>query len=265
MNIFKHEFKQKTKSMFIWTLCIMIWVMIIVAFIPSMVELGEEFAGILADMGAFAEVLNINADTFSTVLGIIGMYFGMLLIVFGIQAANYGFGLVSIEESELTADFLITKPVKRTKIMTSKILATFAVFLITNIIYVGVTYGSVMAISKEMVVDKKALILVLVSALFVQLFFFAIGLLISLFLKKVKSVTPFSMSIVFGMYILSAFARSFEIEFLEYINPFSYFDSAMIADKGEYNMVFFIINLAIVVVAITVSYILYKKRDIKSI
>ncbi len=64
-----------------------------------------------------------------------------------------------------------------------------------------------------------------------QLFFFFVSLVISMFFKKVKSVVPFSMSLAFGMFILAGFARTFEIEALNYINPYSYFDSAEIVKK----------------------------------
>ncbi len=216
-------------------------------------------------MGAFADVMNINTNTFSTVLGIIGMYFGMLLIIFGIQAANYGFGLVTVEESELTADFLITKPIKRSKIMTNKILASLSVMFITCTVYTVLSYLAVMQAAGEYAADKKALILVLVSSFFVQLFFFAVGLLISLFLKKVKSVTPFSMGLVFSLFIIDAFARTFDIKILEYINPFSYFEANTIASEAKYNMTYFIINIFVVILCIVSSYILYEKRDIKSV
>lgn len=265
MNIFKLEFKQKRKSMLIWTACIVLWALLVVAFIPTLVDLGEGFSEVLSQMGAIGEAFNIGVDTFSTIIGIVGMYFGILLICFAIQAANYGFGLVTIEESELTADFLITKPVKRGKIMTSKILAALSALLFTNVVYVISTFLFILAIAGERELDKKTLLLILCSAFFVQLFFFSFGLLVSLLLKKVKSVTPFSMGAVFGLYILSTFGRSLKIEFLEYINPFSYFDNAIIAAEGKYNMVFFVINIAFVIVAITASYILYKRRDIKSL
>lgn len=265
MNIFKHEFKQKIKSMFVWTASIILWAAIVIAFIPSMIEMGDEFSQMLSKMGAYGEIFSINVNTFSSVMGIIGMYFGMLLLIFGIQAANYGYGLVSIEESELTADFLLTKPVKRPRIMTYKILAALSALLCTSIIYIGASYAMIMAVAGDSLSDKKALILVLVSAIFVQLFFFSVGILVSLFLKKVKSVIPYSMGTVFGLYILSAFARSFEIEFLEYINPFSFFDAAKIAQDAKYDMTFFIINIVIIVICIAASYILYQKRNIRSL
>jgi len=70
----------------------------------------------------------------STILGFFGLIFLIIQICLAIQAANYGFSLVSVEETDLTADFLLAKPVGRTKIMTSKLLAAITGLTITNLV-----------------------------------------------------------------------------------------------------------------------------------
>ena len=49
----------------------------------------------------------MNNMNYATVLGYISFYFLFIQLCLAIQAGNYGFGLVSIEENELTADFLV--------------------------------------------------------------------------------------------------------------------------------------------------------------
>ena len=61
------------------------------------------------------------------------MVFLFCQICLAIQASNYGFSLVSIEERELTADFLLAKPIGRGKILTAKLLAALAALTITNL------------------------------------------------------------------------------------------------------------------------------------
>ncbi len=55
----------------------------------------------------------------------------------GSQAGNYGFGLVSIEESELTADFLLTKPVGGMAVITSKLVAAVTGLILTDLVPLG--------------------------------------------------------------------------------------------------------------------------------
>jgi ABC-2 type transport system permease protein len=89
-------------------------------------------AELLRDMMAnFPEDLlmafGMNGTDLSTVLGYYSFVFLFVQICLAIQASNYGFALVSIEERELTADFLLTKPVRRNRILTIKYLAAFTV------------------------------------------------------------------------------------------------------------------------------------------
>ena len=65
----------------------------------------------------------MNGIDLATVLGYFGLVFLFVQLCLAIQAANYGFALVSVEEREWTADFLLAKPVGRSQIMTSKLLA----------------------------------------------------------------------------------------------------------------------------------------------
>ncbi len=70
----------------------------------------------------------------ATVLGFYSFVFMFVQLCLAIQASNYGFGLVSIEESELTADFLLSKPVSRAQVLTSKLLAALTSLTITNLV-----------------------------------------------------------------------------------------------------------------------------------
>ncbi len=70
----------------------------------------------------------------ATVLGFYGFVFLFVQLCLAIQAGNYGFGLVSIEESELTADFLLSKPVSRAQILTGKLLAALTSLLVTALV-----------------------------------------------------------------------------------------------------------------------------------
>ena len=76
----------------------------------------------------------------STVLGFYAFIFVFVQLCLAIQASNYGFGLVSVEESELTADFLLSKPVSRPRVMTSKLLAVFTSLAITDLVIWVCTY-----------------------------------------------------------------------------------------------------------------------------
>ena len=104
-----------------------------------------------------------------TVLGFFAFAFSFIQIMISIQAANYGFSLVSVEERELTADFLLAKPVGRAKILTSKLLAALACLLITNIVLWVASFSSLNAFAGGRSYDSQILTKILITAAFLQL------------------------------------------------------------------------------------------------
>jgi ABC-2 type transport system permease protein len=233
------------------------------------------FSGISADaelmnemMAEFPEELLIafgmdNLD-WSTPLGFYGFVFVFCQICLAIQAANYGIALVSVEEREFTADFLLVKPVGRSKIMTSKLLSAFtgltvtnAVVWISSILFLNIYRG-------DRIYETKPLFLILASIVLFQLFFLSVGLLISLLAKRVRSVTPLSMALAFGMYVLSAFGGMIGDDKLEVITPFKHFEPNYIISNSAYDVPMVLLSVSVIVVSVVASYLLYLKRNISS-
>jgi ABC-2 type transport system permease protein len=200
----------------------------------------------------------------SSVLGYFSFVFAFVQLCIAIQSANYGFHMLSVEERELTADFLMTKPVSRSRIIVSKILAAFTGLTITNFfIWVG-SYGSIIAFNDGNSYDTRNLILVLLTTTFFQLFFLSVGMVISVSVKKVRSVLTFSMALSFGMYILNALRSILGGEILGIISPFYHFEPGYILKNGHYDIPMVSISIAVVILSIIGSYILYIKRNIHS-
>ena len=134
MNIFKHEFKSYLKSVGIWSVSIFLIILVYLSAFSSISVDIQTFNDMLA---SFPEELllafGMTEMDFSSIVGMFGLVFLFCQICLAIQASNYGFSLVSIEERELTADFLLAKPVGRGKILTAKLLAAIASLTITNL------------------------------------------------------------------------------------------------------------------------------------
>jgi ABC-2 type transport system permease protein len=104
------------------------------------------------------------------------------------------------------------------------------------------------------------------SMFFVQIIFAAIGMVISVFFKKIKTVLPLSLGVVFGFYFIGAFLVTDNSDKVERIfSPFKYFDVIYIIDNASYEAFYMIIGAAIVVVSIVASYIIYNKKDIHAV
>ncbi|MDH5506554.1 MAG: ABC transporter permease [Anaerolineae bacterium] len=263
MNIYKHEFKMHIRSVVTWSASLALMIFIFMSLFTSLAIDAELMNEMLAQ---FPEELLIafgmtNLD-WTSVLGYYSFIFLFCQLILAIQAGNYGFGLVSVEERELTADFLLAKPVKRSSILTSKFLAALTGLTVTNAV---VWVSSILAVNLyrgERTYEAKPLFLLLLSIIIFQLVFFSVGLLISLLVKRVRSVTPYAMALAFGTYVLSAFGSMLGDAKLEKLTPFQHFEPNYIIANAAYNTPLVLISVALIVVSVTGSYLLYQKRNI---
>ena len=198
----------------------------------------------------------------STVLGFFALAFLFCQICLAIQAANYGISLLSVEERELTADFLLAKPVGRTQILTSKLLSVFTGLTITNVIVWVSSFVFLNIYKNGQEINTNALLMLLLSIVLFQLFFLTVGMVISLLVKRVRSVTTFSMALVFGLYILTAFSGMMGGTSLEIISPFKQFEPNYIIKNSAYDTPLVLLSVAVTLISIVGSYILYQRRNI---
>ncbi len=265
MNIYKHEFKMNLRSVITWSLSVMALIFVYTSLFSSFAKDAELLNDVMAQLPEeLLMAFGMTGLDMSTVLGFFSFVFLFTQICLAIQASNYGFSLVSIEERELTADFLLAKPIGRAQILTIKFLAALTSLTITNIVVwiSSFTFISIFRDGREY--ETKPLVLLLLSIVVFQLFFLSVGMVISLLMKRVRSVTPLSMGLAFGMYILSAFGGMLGDSKLELITPFKHFDPNYIIGNSAYDIPLVIISVLVIAVSIIGSYLLYTKRNIPS-
>jgi ABC-2 type transport system permease protein len=265
-NIYKHEFRARLKSVIIWSLSLTALVFFFSSLFPVFADqaamMNEFLAKYPKELRAAFGMDNMDL---ATVLGFYSFLFMFVQLCLAIQAGNYGFGLVSIEESELTADFLLSKPVSRTQVLNSKLLAALTSLTITNLVVWLVSFASITLFSENKEYDPGRLVLLLLSIVIFQMFYLSVGLVISLLVKRVRSVTPYSLGLGFGTYILSAFSGVFGEVALEMVTPFKHLDATYILQHGAYNTPLLLLNIGVSLVSLAASYWLYIRRDIPAV
>lgn len=266
LTIYLHEVRARLKSVLVWSLS----VGALIFFFSSIYSGFADQAAVMNQMmekfpPALSDAFGLGNVDLSSVMGYFGFLFIFAQLCLAIQAANYGIGLVSIEEIELTADFLLTRPVSRLQVLGSKLLAAGTALLITNLFTWGISFLSLALYSGGNPWEKARLVLVLSSIAVLQFWFVSIGLLISLLVRRVRSITPFSLGMGFGAYVLSAFSGIFADIKLEYITPFKQLDPAYMVNNGAYDSPLLMLNLAMSIIALVVSVVLYLRRDIHAV
>ena len=265
MNILLHELRAYRKSTIIWTISLIAVVALFMSLFPSFTKDTEEFRKLLEGYPvALREAFGINLDNFFSILGFYCYGLSFVTLCGAIQAMNLGTSIVSKEVREKTADFLLTKPVTRTAVLTNKLLAALISIIITNIVYLA---AATLLAYQVATVDFEVSIFILLSltVFFVQLIFLALGIIISVIVQRIKSVLTVSLATVFAFYFLGLFSSTSGDEAKRYLSPFKYFDTAYIMEKSGYEASFLITGAVVIVIAIGISFFIYAKKDIHSV
>ncbi|MBH5319729.1 ABC transporter permease subunit [Paenibacillus sp. GSMTC-2017] len=262
MNMYRHELWAHRKSTLLWSISLAGVVCLMLAMFPTISKDAETFKEMLTTMPEAAlKAMGLQIDSITSLLGYYSYVFMYIALCGAIQAMHLGASIVSKETREKTADFLLSKPVDRGAILTSKTLAALTLLLITNVIYFGI--ASVIAtIVQTTSYNFGTFTLLSLTLLFTQLIFLALGIAAALLFPKLKTVLPLSLGTVFAFFMISAIGASSGDSKLKYLSPFQYFDRTYIIEHSGYEATFLIVSAGVIISCITFSYFRYLRRDV---
>ena len=265
MNMYLRELRSLRKSAILWACSMTALAALYFSVYKGIAEDAADFKNLLAAYPAsIRAMLGISLDSIATILGFYSMIFTFVALCGAIQAMNYGLSILSKETRERTADFLLVKPVSRTSVVSSKLLAALTMLFLTDAFYYA---GALIAANavKTSGYSNKLFFMVSLTLLFDQLIFFALGVLISVFFQKLNSVLPLSLGVVFGLYILGAILATGDNDTARFFSPFKYYNTAYIINNGRYETLYLVIGAIIVAAAVAGGYIVYVKKDIHAV
>lgn len=261
MTLVKHELKQGRISFLIWTASIAFFIVICIFMYPEMKGEMEEVGDMFASMGSFTAAFGMDRLNFGTLLGFYAVECGNILGLGGaFFAALCGIAVLSKEEKEHTAEFLLTHPVSRARIITEKLISVLLQIVLLNAIVFGLSVASIAAIGET--VPWKELWMMHLAYFFLQVELAGICFGISAFLRR--GSIGIGLGIATMMYFLNIIANITEsAEFLKYITPFGYTEGADIVLNGELDTGLVVLGLAFGVIGIVAAYCRYCKKDIQ--
>jgi len=265
-NILLHELRQNRKSILTWSTGLVVVIFIFFSLFTSFTKDAALMNDVLARFPEeLRDAFGLGNLDLSSVEGYYAFSFVFCQLLMAIQAAGYGFGLLSADETELRADFLLSKPVSRANVLTSKLTAALLSLLITDLVLAAATFSAIALFRGGMSYKPAAIGLVLLGGALFQLVFLSVGLLLSLLVRKIHSVTPYALGLAFGTYVLNAFSGVFQDVKLELLTPFKHFDPGYIVRYQALDRPFVLADLAIIVISIGLSYWLFYRRDIAAV
>lgn len=266
MNIYKFEVNKQWISTLLWGAGIIAGMLMYIAFFPTMAEDPEMMTSIMDNFpDEFLAFFGINGDLpFNSVLGYYALTMQFVCIAYAIHAVYLGLSIISIEERELTADFLLTKPISRQRIFFNKILSSITHIIILWLIICGGSLISLTLFRAGQTIDYSAMLIYLISILLFQLSFFSIGLLASLLLPKLDNVIVYAVVIGFGFFIITSLGEMLSMDWVSYLSPFGHFNSNDVLVDGL-NVGLTSINIIITIGCLIGAFILYQNKDVHSV
>ena len=264
MNVFLREMQAYRKSTITWIVSLSGLIVMFMSMLPAFTQDVAAFKDLISQLPeAIRVAFNIQIETFFTVYGFYAYVLNFAVVAGAIQAMNLGTGIISKEVSGKTADFLLSKPITRPKVITSKLSVAFVMVLITSIAFALASYVAAAIGSTESVAVDTFL---LMSATFflMQLFFVVLGALFAVLIPKIKSVVSVTLPTVFTFFIIGTLGEVLGNETVRYVTPFKFFDTAYIIRNSSMEGGYLLLEAALVLAAIVAVYVIYLKKDVRA-
>ena len=267
-NIYSTELKRYRNSFVGWSIAVSFLILTGMAFYPVLMQ-----GDMLKQMTAFFEnpvmknmmtAFGASLDIMTNVLGFYSTRNAMFIMLLGSFFSILLAGkILAREEQEKTAEFLISKPVTRLEVVMSKLAVYLTYLLSLNIIILIIGFLSLEIFKGESEYSFKAFIIHWFYSLLLMLTFGAIGLFLSLLIKRGRPIINLSIVIIVGGYFIDVLSRvTPSVDKIGYLSPFKFVDSGVMRPGyalADWRVIYF---LGISFVLFALTFVLYKKKDI---
>ncbi|MDD3452993.1 MAG: ABC transporter permease subunit [Bacilli bacterium] len=265
MNIYKLEMKLNRKSLIIWSISIFLLIAMGIQKYDAMIynssDNGAEFLKVISTMPKSLQALwGISNIDITDPIGYFSLLFFYLSLMGVIYAATLSINIIIREEKEKTADFLLSKPVKRGKILKSKLLAAASNIIIINAF---MTLSSIIILKNySKTYFPKEVFICMFGLLIIQLIYMSIGILLGILFKNYDKASKLNIAIILFTFFLSIIIDLIDkAKFISFLTPFKYFDAKNIVITNSLNIKYIILSLTIILIMIFISFKKYDKKD----
>lgn len=262
MTLFFQELRRDRIKLIVWTSVIAFMLVTSIVIYPQMTSQMNEMSEMFSQMGEFSAAFNMDKISFGEYNGYFAVECGNVLGLGGaFFAALLGIAALAKEEKDRTAEFLLTHPVSRSFVVSSKIAAGLAELFLLNL---AVSLFAILAsLAIGQTIDAKLFFLVLLGYFLMQVEIFCVTFGISAFLHG--NGIGIGIGIAFALYFMSLLANLVDAaEFLRYVTPFAYADGTTIVSSGKIEWKYLATGALLTAAGLVAAFLQYRKKDIRS-
>lgn len=262
MVLIRHELRQGRTVLIVWSAAIAALLAVCILIYPEMAEEMKKVGTVFGNLGGLSAAFGMDRIDYGTLDGYIAVECGNVLGLGGaLFAAMIGISALSKEEGEHTAEFLLTHPVSRARIVAEKLCAVLIQLIVLNAAVAAFSFLSVLAIGEEP--DWKSIGLLFLAYFILQVETAAVSFGLSAFLRR--GGMGVGLGLAAGAYFLNIIANLTEkAGFLKYITPFGYAEGADILTDGAINGKYLAIGLLLTAAGLCAAFWRYLRKDIAS-
>lgn len=264
-NLIKWDIKAHRKSLLIWSTAM------IALIYSGMIKYGGYSASgqdIKEMMSGFPEVLKaffaIGFVDISTLRGFYVIFYVYFAVMAAIHATMLGAAIVAKEEYDKTADFLLTRPIKRSAVISAKAIATLIQLAFLNLVTMVTSILVVAQYNKGEQINGL-IIKLMIGMFFLQLLFMTLGFCFAAIIPNPKKSASYAAGLLMTTYLLSvAIDVNNNLEPLKLLTPFKYFDGKVLGFGVGFQSGYILLSIALMAALMIATYYFYQKRDIHS-
>jgi len=264
-NLFAREMRRNATSLIIWTIILTLFIAGTMAIYPVFLNNQSKIMGMLSIIPA--EALEFKGiSNIGDLLSVLGFYAVNNIIYMLVLGSVYSIVLSSNillkEEYNLTAEYLLTRPLTRSEVFRSKLSVIFINIIVLNLVTSIVGFVSIELVKKGSFSVNAFLILSLYTLL-LNMVFAAAGMLFSTVVKRPKPVTTFCIGLVIILYFVFTISKITEnVAKIGYLTPFKFVDTNVIDPAYRLDPVNVVYFIGFTLFFLVLSYRLYLRKDI---
>lgn len=260
-EILKYEARRRSRGTAVLVVLLSFYLLLIVYLFPSI----EQAAGAMEE---YAEALppaireSFAIDAITTIEGFLAaeVYQFVWVLMLGLYVAYIAGGLIASDLETGRIDLLLATPTARKRAVVEKYLSLLFPILAINIVMPVVLLGAVGLIGESLsIVDVIALHLLSVPYLLAT---GAIGLALSVTLRRADLAQRGGLAVLFMLFILDSVTSGTDVEWLGAISPTRYYSPADILIEGTYDVTGAVLLFVVALVLVVASAEWFRRADL---
>ncbi len=234
-TVLKYEARRRGTGTAVLLVLLSLYLLLIVGLFPSIEAAAGSFEAYVESLpAAFQESFAVESIT--TIEGFLAaeVYQFVWVLLLGLYLAYLGGGMVAGAVETGRIDLLLATPVSRKRVLVETYLAALVPILALNIAMPVVVLGGIIVIGESLsIADLVALHAFAVPYLLLTA---AIGLALSVVLRRSDLAQRGGLALIFMLFVLDSATAGTEVEWLGALSPTRYYAPADILVDGSYDV-----------------------------